>query len=278
MLGGPPSTTAASRGPSSEPVPARHRSQEDDVRDFADLPDLPDPDGPRSTERRSQPVLARVRRFGARHLGAVGVFVVVALVFCSVQLLRARTDEVPLAVQASHEASGSVGADPSGSGRTSSGIPSSTPAPLVVHVVGRVSHPGVIRLPPGSRVADAIAAAGGLATGAQTGRLNLAEPLADGSQVVVGPHAGEESTVRGPGSSGGGGVGAPADGQSSAQLDLNAATAEQFEALPGIGPVTARSIVDWRTQHQRFTSVDELQEVDGIGPKTFQKLAPMVRV
>jgi competence protein ComEA len=284
VLGGtPPGPSAARREVPTRALPTHDRSSTADVPDFADfaevpvLDDLHEPGDPtRTAERQSRPLLARARRFGARHLGAIGVFVVVALVFCSLQLLRVRTDEVPLAVVSSPAASGS---DATGQGSSAQRIPappSPTPAPLVVHVVGRVARPGIVRLDQGARVGDAIAAAGGLTTGAQVGHLNLAEPLLDGSQVVVGPDAGEESRVRAPGSSGG--AAATADGQSSAQLDLNTATAEQFEALPGIGPVTARNIVDWRTQHQRFTSVEELQEVDGIGPKTFQKLAPMVRV
>lgn len=222
--------------------------------------------------------LAALRRFGLRHLGAIGVFVVVALVFCSLQLLRARTDEVPLPVAGmSSEQPGT-----SSPSARSTGVQSSpTPAPLVVHVVGRVGRPGIVRLAAGARVADAVQAAGGVAKDAQLGDLNLAEPLVDGSQVIIGPHGEEPSQVRAPGAGGAAGGGAGSGGAAGgepAQLDLNTATVEQFEALPGIGPVTAQSIVAWRTQHQRFSSVEELQEVDGIGPKTYQKLAPLVRV
>lgn len=227
--------------------------------------------------------LAALRRFGLRHLGSIGVFVVVALVFCSFQLLRARTDEVPLQVAGMSSAPAGTS---SFSARSTGVQPSPTPAPLVVHVVGRVGRPGIVRLPAGARVADAVQAAGGVAKDAQLRDLNLAEPLVDGSQVIIGPHGEESSQVRGPGAGGAAGGGAGGSGgaagggggASAAQLDLNTATVEQFEALPGIGPVTAQSIVAWRTQHQRFSSVEELQEVDGIGPKTYQKLAPLVRV
>ncbi|MGJ6979600.1 ComEA family DNA-binding protein [Aestuariimicrobium soli] len=221
-----------------------------------------------------------VRRFGARHLGAIGVFVVVALVFCSVQLLRARTDEVPLGVLSSDPA-------PSASGVATGQGPSApspasqatvAPSDLVVHVVGRVARPGIVRVRPGARVADALAAAGGVVTGAQLGDLNLAQPIVDGSQVLVGPFEGERSQVRPPGGGAGPATSGGSTGAPGAPLDLNTATVEQFEALPGIGPVTAQNIVAWRTQHQRFSSVEELQEVDGIGPKTYQKLAPLVRV
>lgn len=149
----------------------------------------------------------------------------------------------------------------------------SAAASLVVHVAGDVRRPGIVVLPPGSRVGDALAAAGGLRRGGELGQVNLARALTDGERIEVGPHAGPQGTgvEAGPGSSGGpDGVTAP--------VDLNTATTDQLDALPGIGPVTAAKILAWRATHGRFTVVDELAEVPGIGPRTLEELRPLVRV
>ena len=139
---------------------------------------------------------------------------------------------------------------------------------MTVHVVGAVVAPGVVSLPPGARAVDAVRAAGGATPEADLDRVNLARVLSDGEQVVV-------PLVGGPGSSGAtGGAAAPAD----AVLDLNAADAAALEALPRIGPVLAERIVTWRTAHGRFSSVDELGEVPGIGPSLLAALDGLVRV
>jgi competence protein ComEA len=143
-------------------------------------------------------------------------------------------------------------------------------APLVVHVVGAVRRPGVVTLPPGSRVADAVRAAGGMRKGGRLGGTNLARPLVDGERVEIGGEA------AGAGTAGGTLPGGP-PGVPGTALDLNRATAEQLDQLPGIGPVTAAKILAWRAQHGRFSSVDELAEVPGIGPKTLEELRPHVR-
>jgi competence protein ComEA len=154
------------------------------------------------------------------------------------------------------------------------GAPTPTPAaPVVVHVAGAVRRPGVVTLPPGARVADAVRAAGGLRKGARLGGTNLARPLVDGERVEVGPAA---SGPAGP--EGGVPAGSVGGGSSAAPLDLNTATAEQLDLLPGIGPVTAAKILAWRAQHGRFSTVEELAEVPGIGPKTLDELRPHVRV
>ncbi len=137
---------------------------------------------------------------------------------------------------------------------------------LVVDVAGDVRRPGLYKMPSGSRVDDAIAAAGGATQRAQLDAVNLAAPVADGEQIVV------------PGS-GAGGVAAassPAGSSPSAPLDLNSATLEQLEALPGIGPVTAQKIVDYRTQHGAFHAVAELEGVPGIGPAHLAQLKGLV--
>ena len=141
---------------------------------------------------------------------------------------------------------------------------------LVVHVVGQVRRPGVQRLPVGSRVADAVDAAGGASAGADLSAVNLARLLVDGEQVRV-PKPGDVVAEAGRGAGGSSSAAAPGG-----PLSLNAADATALDALPGIGPVLAQRIVDWRTENGRFTSVDELAEVSGIGEKLLARLRPLV--
>jgi len=160
--------------------------------------------------------------------------------------------------------------------------------PVVVSVVGLVHTPGLVTLAPGARIADALQAAGGVLDGADTIGLNMARQLGDGEQIVVGLAApsGQPTTL---GSSIGTGTAGPApapagtSGTSGAPktpqvLDLNSATLEQLDALPGVGPVTAAAIVAWRQAHGKFSSVDQLADVDGIGPARLDKLRALVRV
>ncbi|MGI5270007.1 helix-hairpin-helix domain-containing protein [Nonomuraea sp. CA-218870] len=155
-------------------------------------------------------------------------------------------------------------------------VPSSMPGPgpgpaqstavttkVTVHVAGKVHDPGVYPLPTGSRVQDAISAAGGVRRGASLDTLNLARRLVDGEQIMVGRPA------VAPG---------PAEAPDAAVLDLNAATQDQLEQLPGVGEVLASRIVDFRTTHGGFTSVDQLREVSGIGTRRFEEIKPKVRV
>ncbi len=144
------------------------------------------------------------------------------------------------------------------------------PAELVVQVVGAVRRPGVVRLPSGARVVDALAAAGGVLPGASAGLLNLARRVVDGEQIVVG------ATSAGPTPSGG--AGSTSGGATPARIDLNAADLAALDTLPGVGPVTAQRILDWRKAHGRFASVEQLREVDGIGARTYARLAPLVQV
>ncbi|MFI0979324.1 helix-hairpin-helix domain-containing protein [Streptomyces sp. NPDC021093] len=144
-------------------------------------------------------------------------------------------------------------------------------AVVVVDVSGKVRQPGVHRLPAGSRVEDALRVAGGVMRGVDTGGLNRARVLTDGEQVVVGgPAPPPTNTGVGPGTSPGAGPGA-------GPLSLNSATVEQLDTLPGVGPVLARHIVDYRTQHGGFRSVEELREVNGIGDRRFTDLQNLVR-
>lgn len=140
--------------------------------------------------------------------------------------------------------------------------------PIVVSVVGRVIEPGLVTLEAGARVADAVRAAGGPVPGADLGALNLARRLTDGEQLYVGvpPPAGAEP------------AGAADVGPSGAdaQVDLNTASLAELDTLPGVGPVTAERIVDWRTRNGRFTTVDQLREIEGIGPARFANLKDLV--
>lgn len=158
------------------------------------------------------------------------------------------------------------------------GAVGSTAGPsIVVDVSGKVHSPGIRRLPAGSRVADALRAAGGVRPGANTDGLNRARLLVDGEQVLVGSPA----AVSGPGAVPGGGVagagGAGTGAVPAAPVSLNTATADQLDTLPGVGPVLAQHIIDYRTQHGGFRSVDELREVNGIGDRRFADLRNLVR-
>jgi len=136
---------------------------------------------------------------------------------------------------------------------------------LVVDVVGAVRRPGLYRLGAGARVADALARAGGATSKAQLELVNLAAPIADGEQIVI--------PRRGPAAAG---VGPSAPGATAGPVHLNTATLEQLDALPGVGPVTAQKILDYRQQHGAFASVEELDAVPGIGPARLEQLKDLV--
>ena len=142
---------------------------------------------------------------------------------------------------------------------------------VAVHVAGRVRRPGLVRLPAGSRLQDAIRAAGGVTSGADLEAVNLARKLVDGEQVRV-PRHGETIPAPPPGAASGPGAATPAG-----PLDLNTASIEQLDTLPGVGEVTASRIVAYRSAHP-FTSVDELLEVPGIGQRRFDQLKDLVTV
>lgn len=153
-------------------------------------------------------------------------------------------------------------------GRESS-EPSGPAHEVVVSVLGRVARPGLIRLPEGRRVADALDAVGGALPGTDLMGLNIARRLSDGEQLLVGvaPPPGQPPSSQVLETPGG-----------SAAIDLNAATLEQLDGLPGVGKVTAQRILDWRIAHGRFRSVDQLREVSGIGPARLAQLKRLVRV
>ena len=157
--------------------------------------------------------------------------------------------------------------------------PLSVPDPgrIVVDVVGAVARPGLHELPAASRIADAVAAAGGLTPEADRMRLNLAEPLSDGARLwvpEVGESAGPEVVSVTAGAGNGGRAGA-AGGRAGAPLNVNTADAAALEELPGIGPALAAAIVEHRRQSGPFTTVDELVEVSGIGPAKLEQIRPL---
>jgi competence protein ComEA len=148
---------------------------------------------------------------------------------------------------------------------------------LVVYVSGRVRHPGVVSLATGSRVQDALRAAGGVLPRSDLTSINLAEPLADGEQILVTKVGAGSSVSSGSPGAGSGGV-SGSRASAGAVVDINTGDVTVLDSLPGVGPVLAQRIVDWRTAHGRFTSVDELDEVSGIGDKLMAEIRPHVRV
>ena len=153
--------------------------------------------------------------------------------------------------------------------------PSASPPSLVVAVSGKVRRPGVVTVPAGARVIDVLKAAGGPLPGADLGMLNLARRVADGELVAVGvpaPAPGGPAAAVGPPSAG------AAAGGADSPLDLNTATLAELDTLPGVGPVLAQRILDWRTEHGRFAAVDQLSDVPGIGDARLAQLRDLVRV
>jgi competence protein ComEA len=181
---------------------------------------------------------------GSRGAAVVAAFAVVVAVVAAVLAWRSRPDVTPLAA-------GPTGIELTATGR----------AEIVVAVSGKVRNPGLVRLPAGARVADAIAAAGGVLPGTDTASLNLARKVSDGELIAVGVPAVE------PSAGGAGGL-----------VNLNTTTLAQLEALPGVGPVLAQRILDYRDQHGGFRAVSELRNVTGIGDAKYKDLAPRVTV
>jgi len=217
------------------------------------------------------------------HVGVVGLVAVLALLGTALIVLSSQPRQEPVGL-ASTEVAGEAGGDaPDLAPSPDATLDVVTSAPpqtttrvatqdtVVVHVVGRVGSPGVVELPAGSRVVDALDAAGGVLPDTTLDAVNLARVLVDGEQVRVDlpPDPGVQASA--PPSSGSGS--APA-----APVDLNVASAAEFDELPGVGPVLAGRIVAWREENGPFTAVDQLLEVAGIGPAVFDDLDDRVRV
>jgi len=216
---------------------------------------------------------------GRRGAIALGVAVLVTAVVTGGWVLSTRPHALavsggradPAAVASAQSAAASAGSlKPDPRPRPAS---STASAPtLVVDIAGKVRHPGLYRLPPGSRVDDAVRAAGGGLPGVDLTNLNLAAKIVDGQQIAVGM----PGAVTGAGASGA----SPGSTASAvtAPLDINSATLAQLETLPGVGPVLGQHILDWRAAHGRFSATDQLREVPGIGDVKFAALRPRVTV
>jgi competence protein ComEA len=186
--------------------------------------------------------------FDRRRVLAVGVVALLVLVVAGKMLLRPAQPAVPPPVRVA-----------------ASSPRSAFPARLFVNVVGAVRRPGLYRLRDGSRVADAVTRAGGPTPKAQIELVNLAARIADGEQIVV-PRRGLASSS----------AAASGGAMAAGPVHLNSATLEQLDALPGVGPVTAQKILDYRQQHGAFGSVDELDAIAGIGPARLEQLRGLV--
>jgi len=208
------------------------------------------------------------QRFGRMHLGVICALLLLSVMAAGWLLLRAR----PVAVASPGDVV--TVATPSQSAASATPSMAKSASKIVVHVLGAVRRPGLVRLPENARVQDAIDAADGLTRQADPGELNLAQLLSDGQQVLIGTARHPAGEVREQPRSGDASSGPTAQGA----LDLNRANQAQLEELPEVGPVTAQAILAWRQEHGRFTRIEELQEVDGIGPKTYGQIAPHVRV
>lgn len=216
---------------------------------------------------------------------AVGVALVIAgiVAVLGVRLAWASVHDTTTPVRAPGASPG-VDLDPAARGSPSTAAAAGSPSSagpgtasagaggiVVVDVVGQVGRPGLVSLPAGSRVADAITAAGGATPEADVSLLNQARLVIDGEQIRV-PRPGEVIAAA-PGAAGGAGG---AGGGVGALVSLNSADLATLDGLPGVGPVLAQRILDWRSEHGRFTSVDELGEVSGIGDKLMSQLRPRV--
>ncbi len=223
-----------------------------------------------------------------RGVVALSVVLVVAAVLAGQHFWAGRTQSVraPEVVRAAVVESGATeagsggtavaGKGVGGAGAVGAGAPGAVPsagAEIVVDVSGKVRDPGVHRLPAGSRVVDALRVAGGVRPGADVSGLNQARFLVDGEQVAVGVPGAVAGVGGVPGAGGVGGVG----GGAGVPVSLGTATLEQLDALPGVGPVLAQHILDYRAQHGGFRSVDELRQVNGIGERRFSELRELVR-
>jgi len=221
-------------------------------------------------------------RRGVRALVAIAVLVIVVAGFLAWRA-RPRVDPVTApsfdpAAAAGAGGAGAAGAGGSGSGPRSGSaaapalVSPSASAEVVVAVAGKVRKPGLVRLPPGARVADALAAAGGAEPGVDVSMLNLARKVVDGDLILVGVAPSPGAT--GPGAPPVGGAAATTGGL----VNLNTATLADLDTLPGVGPVLAQRILDARTAQGGFRAVSDLRKVSGIGDARYEQLKDLVTV
>jgi competence protein ComEA len=218
-------------------------------------------------------------RLTVQHVAILALAAVALVALAAWWALRAVPHPEPVPLATSRSGTAAAMPPPTSPGTPSAstptgGVPASnaaTPSGIVIDVTGKVRRPGIVELPSGSRVVDALKAAGGARPGVDTAGLNLARPLVDGEQIVVGLAV---PAVAPPASSAGTSTAGPAP----ASVDLNTASEAELDTLPGIGPVTAQAILDWRSENGAFTSVDELLDVSGIGDATLADIEPYVHV
>ena len=305
LAGVPPAMSAAAGDPGAvapcPPVSAEHvwaeagwvpaGSARTDLTSAASAPDLDDGrhrrPGPPRPAILTVPLALRGVRARPRRLAVLGLLVLLVGVgvVLGIRVAWARSAATPRAIAtAAHSAPGGLVARTVPAAFATTGAPGSPSAAagavLMVHVVGQVRRPGVVRLAGGARVLDAVAAAGGAKPSADLSGLNLARVVADGEQIVV-PRPGQiVAGAPGPQGVGGGSTSPGAAGGSTAGalVDLNTADASALDSLPGVGPVLSQRILDWRTAHGRFSSVDELGEVSGIGDKLLAQIGPKVKI
>jgi competence protein ComEA len=242
------------------------------------------PAGPRLADRLPPTLRDAVLDPSARGAAGLGIVALLAALVAVVLTVRAAPSSVP--ISAAPTFSGAAPAPSAGgAGLTAPAgrpLPSASAlAEIVVDVAGKVRNPGVVSVPAGGRVADAIRRAGGVLPGTDTSALSLARKVTDGEQILVTGEPGPApAAVPAPGGTSGGSA-APsgaADPAAAGPLDLNTATPAQLEELPGVGPVLAERIVAFRTEHNGFSAVDQLAEIKGLGGKTGQELMGLVRV
>ncbi|MER7842763.1 helix-hairpin-helix domain-containing protein [Kitasatospora sp. NPDC096077] len=250
--------------PSSAPVPSAPPSEPEH---------LLDPPGAGARLR-----FASMLALDRRAVAGLAVLLLFAVGYAVQHFWLARPETVPVPALAAASAPtepGRPAADgPPGSG---AGPPESSAGPgvepaVVIDIGGRVHRPGLHTLPGGSRVADALRAAGGPLPETDTRGLNLARVLTDGEQIVVGEQASAPVPVPIPGAAGG----PPGAGPARPPVSLNRATLEQLDALPGVGPTLAQRILAFRASHGSFRSIDQLRQVSGIGVRTFAELRPLL--
>jgi competence protein ComEA len=227
------------------------------------------------------PVPPRLRgRTGLRAAVLLGVLAVALGGWFWWQVAAGMPEAIPLS-EVSPAGSPEPGADAGAAAPPSGGDPGGGTERIIVHVAGAVARPGVVELPAGSRLHEAIAAVGGSTGVSDPDRLNLAAVLEDGQKILV-PARGDPGSAEPVPAETGGSAGAGTDGGGAApgggKIDLNTAGVEELGTLPRVGPVLAQRIVDWRKQHGRFQTVEELDAVDGVGPKMLEALLPRVRV
>ena len=221
------------------------------------------------TEPDPEPVSVRLRQFTAQHVKVLSALALAAVILAVWMVMRAQS------VSYSEPLQTPTWSEPP--------TEASTPPPVwMVHVMGAVAQPGVVTVPVNARVIDAIQAAGGFTDDADPADLNLAAVLVDGCQIIIGTSEDPDGEVRqgtGGGLAAGTAVGSlMGSAATGSTINLNQATETQLETIPGVGPVTAAAILTWREKNGGFTSVAQLQEVNGIGAKTFAQIEPYVSV